>query len=175
MIWSRKNLWFATVMLVASTLLAASGKVPWVIPAFIGVAFLLNLVPWIRGGLTDPLGSHEAGHVVAVILFINRKAWYMGNSEPLTTTVVLRTSSGAEVEVEAWPSLLPKPVKKQVFSSSWVILASSWSTNLRIKDPKQRADAIEQARHGGYRFDLPEPAPVQFRRSQKGRLAISGV
>lgn len=89
--------------------------------------------------------------------------------------MVLRTVSGAEEQAPAMAGRMPKAVRQQVFSSSFVILASSWSTNLRIKDPTQRADAIEQARHGGYRFNLPQPVRVQFQRSQGGRLVVSGV
>ena len=97
------------------------------------------------------------------------------NDEPLRTDMILRTRSGSEEQVPAYTGRMPKAVRKQVFSSSFVIMANSWGTNLKIKDRQQRKAAIEQARHGGYRFELPQPVRVQFQRSSGGRLVVSGT
>ncbi|MDF3607730.1 hypothetical protein PE067_17240 [Paracoccus sp. DMF-8] len=175
MIWPGKQFLFVTALFVGCVMAAAMGNLPWEAAVFAGIVVLMHVLPWVWGALTDPVGDLEQGRIVAVDIHIDRRSWYMGRDEPLDTRAVVRMPSGQEIAVAVWPMRLPKAVRKQVFSPYWAIWASSWSTNLAIRDRDDRKRAIDQARDGGYRFELAKAVAVGLRRSEKGRVILLGT
>lgn len=169
----RQMIWLGAG-LALTTALAAYGRIGWFFPIAFGLGFLMNAATWLYLSWASPRGSRRSGDIVAVKVLIDRKAWFMGR-DALNTEAIIRDRNGDEVSVQMLPVHLPKEARKQVFSSSFAILDSSWTTNLAIKDSDKRRNAIAQAKADGYVFRLDEPVPVVFSQSDRGSVLVSSA
>lgn len=143
------------------------------VSGFLGCGLLIAITIQMYKAITDPFEIEDEGFIIAVDISMDPKDWLKSDDPSLDTYPIIRLHSGEELRLSQ-EDLLPKAVRKQIFSPSSFIMMTPWTVNLAIRDKEAKRLAMQQVKQDKYRFDLPEYVPVTIQRSKKGRKRIVG-